>query len=31
MPPMLVVQWQNKQQVVVYPKEGAMGPLKKAK
>jgi branched-chain amino acid transport system substrate-binding protein len=31
MPPMLVVQWQNKQQVVVYPKEAATGPLKKTK
>ena len=31
MPPMLVVQWQNKQQVVVYPKEAATGALKKTK
>ena len=29
MPPMLVVQWQNKQQVVVYPKKAATGALKK--
>ncbi len=31
MPPMLVVQWQDKNQVVVYPKKAATGPLKKAK
>jgi branched-chain amino acid transport system substrate-binding protein len=29
MPPMLVVQWQDQKQVVVYPKEAATGPLKK--
>jgi len=29
MPPMLVVQWQEKKQVVVYPKEAATGTLKK--
>ena len=29
MPPMLVVQWQDKKQVVVYPKEAATGALKK--
>jgi len=31
MPPMLVVQWQDQQQVVVYPKEAATGTLKKGK
>lgn len=31
MPPMLVVQWQDQKQVVVYPKEAATGALKKAK
>ena len=31
MPPMLVVQWQNKKQVVVYPKEAATGVLVRAK
>ncbi|HSB07192.1 MAG TPA: ABC transporter substrate-binding protein [Thermodesulfobacteriota bacterium] len=31
MPPMLVVQWQEQQQVVVYPKEAATGALKKGK
>jgi branched-chain amino acid transport system substrate-binding protein len=30
MPPMLVVQWQGKQQVVVYPPNGATGKLRKA-
>ena len=29
MPPMLVIQWQNKQQVVLYPAEAATGKLKK--
>lgn len=28
-PPMLVVQWQNKEQVVIYPPEAATGKLKK--
>jgi len=28
-PPMLVVQWQNKQQVVLYPPEAATGKLKR--
>lgn len=28
-PPMLVIQWQNKEQVVVYPPEAATGKLKK--
>jgi branched-chain amino acid transport system substrate-binding protein len=28
-PPMLVIQWQDKQQVVVFPKNLAKGPLKK--
>jgi branched-chain amino acid transport system substrate-binding protein len=28
-PPMLVIQWQNKQQVVLYPPEAATGKLKK--
>jgi branched-chain amino acid transport system substrate-binding protein len=31
MPPMLVVQWQNEKQVVVYPKEAATGVLQKGK
>jgi branched-chain amino acid transport system substrate-binding protein len=31
MPPMLVVQWQGKKQIVVYPKEAAMGALKKGR
>jgi len=31
MPPMLVVQWDNQKQVVVYPKAAATGALKKAK
>lgn len=31
MPPMLVVQWQNKKQVVVYPKEAATGTLARSK
>ena len=31
MPPMLVVQWQDQKQVVVYPKEAAMGALMKGK
>ncbi len=31
MPPMLVVQWQDQKQVVVYPKEAATGALKKGK
>lgn len=31
MPPMLVVQWQDQQQIVVYPKEAATGALKKGK
>ena len=31
MPPMLVVQWQNKKQVVVYPKEAATGVLSRGK
>jgi len=31
MPPMLVVQWQEKKQVVVYPKEAVTGALKKGK
>lgn len=31
MPPMLVVQWQDQQQIVVYPKEAATGTLKKGK
>ncbi|HSR10618.1 MAG TPA: ABC transporter substrate-binding protein [Thermodesulfobacteriota bacterium] len=31
MPPMLVVQWADKKQVVVYPKEAATGALKKSK
>ena len=29
MPPMLVIQWQNKEQVVLYPPEGATGQLKR--
>lgn len=29
MPPMLVIQWQNKEQVVLYPPEGATGKLKR--
>lgn len=28
-PPMLIIQWQDKKQVVVYPPEAATGPLKK--
>ena len=28
-PPMLIIQWQDKQQVVVYPKDAATGQLKK--
>lgn len=28
-PPMLIIQWQDKKQVVVYPKEGATGQLMK--
>ena len=31
MPPMLVVQWQDAKQVVVYPKEAAMAAVKKGK
>ena len=31
MPPMLVVQWQDQKQVVVYPKKAATGALKKVK
>ena len=31
MPPMLVVQWQDQKQVVVYPKEAATGTLKRGK
>jgi branched-chain amino acid transport system substrate-binding protein len=31
MPPMLVVQWQDQKQIVVYPKEAAGGALKKGK
>lgn len=31
MPPMLVVQWQDQQQIVVYPKEAATGTLKRGK
>lgn len=31
MPPMLVVQWQDREQVVVYPKEAATGALKRGK
>ncbi|MEW6375993.1 MAG: ABC transporter substrate-binding protein [Thermodesulfobacteriota bacterium] len=31
MPPVLIVQWQDQKQVVVYPKEAAMGSLKKGK
>jgi branched-chain amino acid transport system substrate-binding protein len=31
MPPMLVVQWQDQKQIVVYPKEAATGALKKGK
>jgi branched-chain amino acid transport system substrate-binding protein len=31
MPPMLVVQWDNQKQVVVYPKEAATGALNKGK
>jgi len=31
MPPMLVVQWQNRQQVVVYPQKAATGAIKKGK
>jgi len=31
MPPMLVVQWQDQKQAVVYPKEAATGALKKGK
>ncbi|MFZ7127467.1 MAG: ABC transporter substrate-binding protein [Desulfobacterales bacterium] len=29
MPPMLVIQWQDKEQVVLYPSEGATGKLKR--
>jgi branched-chain amino acid transport system substrate-binding protein len=29
MPPMLIIQWQNKEQVVLYPPEAATGKLKK--
>ena len=29
MPPMLVIQWQDKEQVVLYPPEGATGALKR--
>lgn len=29
MPPMLVIQWQNKEQVVLFPAEGATGKLKR--
>jgi branched-chain amino acid transport system substrate-binding protein len=29
MPPMLVIQWQNQEQVVLYPPEGATGKLKR--
>lgn len=29
MPPMLVIQWQDKEQVVLYPPEGATGKLKR--
>jgi len=29
MPPMLVIQWQDKQQIVLYPPEGATGKLKR--
>jgi len=29
MPPMLVIQWQNKEQVVIYPPEAATGKLKR--
>jgi branched-chain amino acid transport system substrate-binding protein len=29
MPPMLVIQWQDKEQVVLYPPEGATGQLKR--
>jgi branched-chain amino acid transport system substrate-binding protein len=28
-PPMLIIQWQDRKQVVVYPKEGATGELKR--
>lgn len=31
MPPMLVVQWQDQKQVVIYPKKAATGTLKKGK
>jgi len=31
MPPMLVVQWQDREQVVVYPKEAATGALKRGR
>ncbi len=31
MPPMLIVQWQDQKQVVVFPKEAATGSLKKGK
>jgi len=27
MPPMLVIQWQNKEQVVLFPREAATGKL----
>jgi branched-chain amino acid transport system substrate-binding protein len=29
MPPMLIIQWQEKNQVVLYPPEGATGKLMK--
>jgi len=29
MPPMLIIQWQNKEQVVLFPAEGATGKLKR--
>jgi len=31
MPPMLIVQWQDQKQVVVYPKEALMAALRKGK
>ncbi len=30
-PPMLIIQWQNREQVVVFPKEAATGELKRGK
>lgn len=30
-PPMLIIQWQNREQVVVFPEEAATGELKRAK